>query len=182
MLSKRELGTVLAALRRFQEVENLNEYENEIATDGGDYARLTFDEINELCDTLNGAYVVGERVYVDAGNWKGEGEVIANGPADITIRLDGNNYVLTTTHDNVYPREQRELLSRRPLTVEELRAALDGAKNPKAVVALCADDFTYSAFVETIDSTQTDKGDGDVGQFLLRLDSRSEVGRFLGGE
>jgi len=58
MLNKRELGTVLAALRRFQEVETLSESENEIATDGGDFDRLTFDEINTLCETLNGAYTV----------------------------------------------------------------------------------------------------------------------------
>lgn len=58
-LNKRELGTVLAALRYWQRVGTLDVYdggadaEDNIATDGGKLQPLDVGEIDELCEKLN---------------------------------------------------------------------------------------------------------------------------------
>jgi len=53
-LDKRELGTVLAALRAWQGGSWLDEGLQDIATDGGEFAQLSGDEIDGLCERLNG--------------------------------------------------------------------------------------------------------------------------------
>jgi hypothetical protein len=57
-LTNRELGTVLAALRTYQEADieaagDLPEHILDIATDGDSFERLTHDEIDDLCERLN---------------------------------------------------------------------------------------------------------------------------------
>ena len=52
-LDKRELGTVLAALRHYQTApENVRD-KHHIATDGGIFAELSTEEIDELCGRIN---------------------------------------------------------------------------------------------------------------------------------
>lgn len=54
-LNKRELATVLAALRLFQRTDSEEtEAENDIATCGGEFDALTTEEIDSLCMSLNG--------------------------------------------------------------------------------------------------------------------------------
>lgn len=53
--NRRELATVLAALRAFQRLgSELTEPENDIATCGGEFDALTVEEIDSLCDEING--------------------------------------------------------------------------------------------------------------------------------
>jgi hypothetical protein len=53
-LNKRELATVLAALRAFARLgSEETEPENDIATCGGEFDALTVDEIDELCLEIN---------------------------------------------------------------------------------------------------------------------------------
>lgn len=58
-ITRRELATILAALR-FHQDENLqggrdipDQFINEIATDGGLFKPLTFGEVGKLCERLN---------------------------------------------------------------------------------------------------------------------------------
>ncbi len=62
-LAERDLATILAALRLWQDSHNptrrqkplceLHQWLNEIATDGGSFERLSRDEVDDLCDRLN---------------------------------------------------------------------------------------------------------------------------------
>lgn len=54
-LSDRELSTVLAALRYWQREGRMSAgHEFDIAENGGEFSALTNDEIDELCERLNG--------------------------------------------------------------------------------------------------------------------------------
>jgi hypothetical protein len=54
-LDKREIATILAALRLWQETVNKHEEEPwKIATDDGQLEPLSDDEIDDLCEKLNG--------------------------------------------------------------------------------------------------------------------------------
>ena len=62
------------------------------------------------------------------------------------------------------------------ITVQELIDILSGALNKEAVVCLCVDDFEFANISNKYydDSQNADK-DGVIGNFLLRLDSNTEV-------
>lgn len=54
VVDTRELATMLAALRFFQRTgSDLTEPENDIATNGGEVAALSIEEIDVLCERLN---------------------------------------------------------------------------------------------------------------------------------
>lgn len=54
-LTNRQLATVLAALRWFQRTDSAEtSAENDIATNGGTLDALSIDEIDDLCERLNG--------------------------------------------------------------------------------------------------------------------------------
>ena len=114
-INKRELATILAALRYHQD-ENLQGSEaipdqqvNEIATDGGALEPLSFDEVGDLCERLN----------LDADRW--EGRIIAPPPQETqgqplfrvvyTIDLNANSplqaarqaYQILTSPDSQLP-------------------------------------------------------------------------------
>lgn len=53
-LDDRELGTVLAALRLWQQTTGCHGRDvMEIATDGGTFEELGVDEIDDLCERIN---------------------------------------------------------------------------------------------------------------------------------
>lgn len=54
-LDPRELGTVLAALRVYQDkvASSVSDALEDISTDGGTQEPLSYDEIDDLCDKLN---------------------------------------------------------------------------------------------------------------------------------
>lgn len=65
------------------------------------------------------------------------------------------------------------------LTGRELANLLLSSRNPDAVVALSVDEFTYSAIDGFHDDSQPADADGVIGNLLLKLDPRSEIGRYL---
>ena len=54
-MTARELATVLAALRYYQNSPSIGEpsYVNDIATGNGAFEHMTADEIDDLCEKLN---------------------------------------------------------------------------------------------------------------------------------
>ncbi len=56
------------------------------------------------------------------------------------------------------------------MTIDELIARLQAARNKKAVVCLCVDDFQYAPISECVDETALDNENKEIGNFLLRID------------
>lgn len=111
MLNKRELASVLAGLRALQGTYSQAELD-EIATGGGQFKRLLPGDLDDLSSCLSGSFVLGENVYVDDGNIKGEAEIIAVGLNFVAVRLDDglrgcrDGIIATVRTGNVYPLDE----------------------------------------------------------------------------
>jgi hypothetical protein len=66
-LDNRELGTVLAALRVWQGMGQVSQSIQDIATDGGTIEPLNNEEIDALCERINGEPAPVVKVRVSGG-------------------------------------------------------------------------------------------------------------------
>lgn len=63
-INEQELATILAALRTYQGRAYPSNEILEIATDGGEHTPLSENDIDELCERLNGSPQEGDEIYL----------------------------------------------------------------------------------------------------------------------
>lgn len=92
----RELATILAALRLFQRLPSeMSEPENDIATDGGEFAALSLAEIDALCERLNAKPI--RRSYF-------EGKAKARAPEPVALAESSYRHGVTIKRTSTFTR------------------------------------------------------------------------------
>lgn len=160
-IDERELGTILAALRHWQEASeewSLVMAEEiltgdkggllDIATDGGRFSALTLDEVDALCERINSEQAkearprVGDRVKVHAGSHfprpplhliGQEGTIVSHIALSPGSVVRFDNGEEAAFHDDELERSLTTFASQEKLDDQQTEAREDGRASPHPV-------------------------------------------------